>query len=642
MTAGSGAADIRRRQPAFPVTDVPRTDRYARRKQGDERFGGRGRHAEPISPARRLLDILGWILAAVGLFLALLVVVGLILSARLLEVKDAVDKAQALVTKASDSVSDLDLGELDDMSTELTALMDHAQAEMDDPMWRFAEALPILGPNLVAVRELTLVVEDVSVGTLAPIAAAADGFTIADLKPRDGALPIEPILRIAEVMPAAASAFEAAAKSAEAIDFSWTLPFVSGPGEDAVKMLTELAPVLTGSANVLANASDLLGVDEPRHYLLMFQNLAEATALGGMNSAFVGLDVADGKISFGDVVSAQDFRWQDGSPVLPPEPQLTQLYTNVMYERVNAATSRPDFPTAALISREWWAQRDDRPIDAVISVDPVALGYLLRATGPIALPGDVKLTSKNAVSQLLNQVYLDVGNGTKREVIERINNFFAQTAQRIFQKVLSPSIDIGKLIGAVSQGVRERHILAWSPHDAFQKLFVDGGLDGTLPKTNEEQTTLGVFFRDTSESKMDYYLKSKAKLVADMCSAEPKFTLTTTLTLDIDQATFDSLPIYIYPALGTGAEVRTQAFIYGPVGGWVDSTSIGIQGKTTVAVTTVDDLGRPVQSFEAWLTPGQSTEFTVQMTGPEGEYGMAQILATPMINPTELTVEQRC
>jgi len=589
-----------------------------------------------------VLDACGWILGIAGVFVALLAVVVLFLSARLLEVKDSVDRAQAIVTKASDSVSALDLGDLDTMSEELTALMDHAQAEMDDPMWRFAEALPILGPNLVAVRELTQVVEDVAIGTLAPIAVAADGFTIDDLKPRDGGLPVEPILRIADAMPAAAAAFEAATAKAQSIDFSWTLPFVSGPGEKAVTMLTDLAPVLTGSANVLENAGDLLGVGEPRHYLLMFQNLAEATALGGMNSAFVVVDVADGKISFGDVVSAQDFRWQDGQPVLPPEPQLTQLYTNVMYERVNAATSRPDFPTAALISREWWAKRDDRPLDAIISVDPVALSYLLRATGPVVLPGDVKLTSNNAVSQLLNRVYIDVGNGSKRDVIERINNFFAQAAQRIFNKILSPGIDVPKLIGAVTQGVQERHILAWSPHEAFQKLFVDGGLDGTLPTSNDDETVIGVFFRDTSESKMDFYLRSSAHLVADMCPAEPKFTLTTTLTLDIDQATFDSLPIYIHPALGTGEEVRTQAFIYGPVGGWIDGHAIGVQGKTTVAVATVDDLGRPVQSFEAWLTPGQTTEFTVEMTGPEGEYGMAEILATPMINPTELTVEQRC
>lgn len=42
----------------------------------------------------------------------------------------------------------------------------------------------------------------------------------------------------------------------------------------------------------------------------------------------------------------------------------------------------------------------------MLAVDPVALSYLLRATGSVTLPNGDHITSTNAVSVLLNQVYL--------------------------------------------------------------------------------------------------------------------------------------------------------------------------------------------------------------------------------------------
>ncbi|WP_282405108.1 DUF4012 domain-containing protein, partial [Pseudomonas sp. PS02285] len=81
------------------------------------------------------------------------------------------------------------------------------------------------------------------------------------------------------------------------------------------------------------------------------------------------------------------------------------LYSAYLVDHVNTTTSRPDFPTAAKLLRAFW-QRDIRPdhIDGVISVDPIALGRVLLATGPITV-GDVELTSTNALSILLKDVY---------------------------------------------------------------------------------------------------------------------------------------------------------------------------------------------------------------------------------------------
>ena len=45
----------------------------------------------------------------------------------------------------------------------------------------------------------------------------------------------------------------------------------------------------------------------------------------------------------------------------------------------------PDFPTAAATAQAMWERKTGQHVDGVLSLDPVALGYILDATGPVKI-----------------------------------------------------------------------------------------------------------------------------------------------------------------------------------------------------------------------------------------------------------------
>jgi EpsI family protein len=67
----------------------------------------------------------------------------------------------------------------------------------------------------------------------------------------------------------------------------------------------------------------------------------------------------------------------------------------------------PDFPRTGEITKAMVEQGLDEDVDGVISVDPVALSYILTGTGPVVLKDGTVLTDSNVVPTLLNRVYVD-------------------------------------------------------------------------------------------------------------------------------------------------------------------------------------------------------------------------------------------
>lgn len=589
------------------------------------------RHARRQRPSRRLIVTL----SVVGGLIVLLATAGGWLGTRVLNAKSSLESAQSLVGTVKKQATAMDFAGIGTSSTELSKLTADAVNQAHDPVWRAAEFIPIAGKNLTVVRELAESIDSIAQDTVGPLAMVASTLSVESLKPVDGRLNVEPIQKLAAAMAPAAVALDATTKDVAAIDASGTVSQVS---DAHTKLNTMLQPVneMIGSANsALAVAPDMLGASGPRTYLLVFQNLAEATALGGTSAALTEIKVDNGAISIQRQASSGDFPWRD-SPIMEPDPTLSALYTPQFYTRLNLATSRPDFPTAAGIAEAFWQEHIGGTVDGVISIDPAALGYILKATGPVAMSTGDQLTSDNVVKLLLNEVYFRYA-GT--DVGPQTDAFFAEAAKTMFSALVNTKAEPKALLQAVSQGVNNHRIMAWSAHPAEQQLLATTPLSGILPTDNTSTTTTGVFFRDMSASKMDYYLNTKATLTTDACtSSTPTFTTQVDLHSNITPEQAATLPAYVASGPWGGDQFQTQVFFYGPPGTKLASTSVDAAGVLSEVGGTADDLGRPVVWFWVILAPGQTSTITATFTGAEGTYAAPELRTTPMLNPTTVTV----
>lgn len=506
-----------------------------------------------------------------------------------------------------------------------------ARALTSDPVWSLAEGLPWVGPQLAAVATVAESLDGVASTALQPLSDVAATFSVDALRPQGGRLDLAPLQEISGAAQTATDGVGAAAASVSAIDrVALVAPVLEAV--DEVDGLLEEASVAT---DALARATELipsmLGAEAPRDYLVLFQNNAEWRSLGGIPGAMALIHTEGGALSLAAQESSSDYPRYDDA-VLPLDDEVHAIYGDRPGRWIQNVTQVPDFAVSATLAREMWArEHGGQLVDGVISLDPVALSYLLEATGPITLTtGDV-LAPDTAVPLLLNDVYARYTRPADQD------EFFAMAAASVFARLSSGEVDPAALVAALTRAGDEDRLLLWSTHDGEQTLLADTTLAGGLPVSDGDTARFGVYVNDGTGSKMDFYQNAGASLTWDTCTldaagdarGDARLTLTVGNTAPADAA---NLPAYITgdSAFGVPAGItRTIGYLYLPEG--FDLIDATMSDGSGFGGGTHD--GRRVLSFAIDLAPGQSATATVVARASTPGAATLEAVTTPTLTP---------
>ncbi|TDX74505.1 uncharacterized protein DUF4012 [Rathayibacter sp. PhB151] len=585
-----------------------------------------------------------WITLTVLLVLVIGAVVAAFLAVQTYEkamtVRAKLTSAIPLVSQVADQLTGFDTAGAESTAGQIATLTGEARDETDDPVWRVMEIVPFLGPNLSAVRAATEIADDVSGKIVTPLSSTS----LDVLKPVDGKVDIAAITALSDKITVAKGVVDEAQARVEGIDRGALVPQVASALDAFAPQLETATSAMDQVQPITAILPDALGASGPRSYLVLFQNLAEAQALGGGASSVMQLNVDGGAITVGTQQSSQDFR---GLQSVTVDQSALDTFGGNLATTFNVSTSRPDFPTASSIATQFWAQKfPEQKIDGVLAIDPMALQYLLASTGPVTLSDGTELTSENTVSTLLNKVYFRYSDAT---VADATDAFFSEASATVLGKILGGDMEPSKMLPAVVKAVGESRILAYSTDPDEQALLAPTPIAGVLPTDNDDTSTTGVFFQDASiGSKMDYYLdtavtqSSTNRCAADGTSFSTQVTLTNTITEKVAR----TLPKYVAANGGNRfplGDFVTNVYVYGPPGTTTSqaqaSWSDPLGGAASVLEPS-EDLGRPVARVAVQLAPGESTTVTVGFTAADAAatFGEQAVRVTPMINKTEVTL----
>jgi hypothetical protein len=338
---------------------------------------------------------------------------------------------------------------------ELASHAREAAALTSDPIWRAAEIVPWIGPNLSAVRNLAGATDEVAVGAISPLVNLSGSLRPDLFKPVDGAVPLQPMIDAQQDVRSADDALEGAAQRVRGIDQSSLISQVSAAVDQLGPVLTETADTVDAARRAIDLLPAMLGANGPRNYLVLFQNPAEPRAGGGNPGALALIGTDGGRISLLQQATSGDFpRFPE--PVLPLTTETAGIYGNITGRFIQDVTLTPRFDVSAELASEMWFQRFGTRVDGVLSIDPVALGYLLAATGPIDLSSGDQLTAENAADLLLNQVYQRYPAQADQDA------FFAAASAAVFDRISTGNFDATKLVGALAQAGDERRVLVWN------------------------------------------------------------------------------------------------------------------------------------------------------------------------------------
>ena len=518
----------------------------------------------------------------VALFLGLVAVVLLTVYVgnRALIAKDSLTAAQSQLTSFKSIVGQPGAPSTTTLYSKLQQNTTKAAAQVDDPVWSLYERIPVLGPNLKAFRQTTEMVNTLVKNGVGPIAKAADGISVDSLKPTNGGIDIAPLKTLSPAVADLDDAITVANRSAAQIDTKDTVAQLKGPVDQVRTMLSQYAPTIHEIRKVMPVLYPALGGEGKRHYLLIFQNNAEERASGGNPASMAMLVVNNGKITLGKQPNSGDFpspyTTAPYTPTGAGNGDWSKIYTTYASTYLTNVTMTPDFPSSAKMIRAMYRDQLGGKVDGVISFDPVALSYLLNATGPVKLADGTTIDSTNAVKFLLSDVYAKYPDSRVQDAV------FASAAQAVFTAVTNGQGDPKSYLAQLQPMMDEQRLKMWSVRDDEEKLLMTSPLGNMLPADNTAKTVLGVYNNDDATSKMSYYMDEQIGVTTNTCTATPSYTVSTKVinTLPVSQAY--SLPAYVkaHQARIVAGGDRQWVQVYGPVGAKLKA--VYIDGKKVV------------------------------------------------------------
>lgn len=551
---------------------------------------------------------------------------------RVWTVKSEMEALVPLAEQARSAIDSSDPALLASAAEEISGGAQRASSAAGDPVWRAAEFVPVIGPNLAAVR--------VTADELGQIAAAAPGLlavteSLAERAP--GAL-VDPAAlgAVAPKIEASARSLAKAEKALHGLDTEVLIaPVAQGVVQvrEAVDALAPLAAVAADAAHVLPGA---LGGDGARSILLMVQNPAELRTGGGISGSFVELRADGGRLALVGQADSSEFPHRS-TPLIEVPPATAALYGDGVARYVQNASMTPDFAFSGELASTWWAGLTGRTPDMVVAVDPYVLQALLTTTGPVALPSGATIDAGNVLDTLLVQPYLTMSSEQQTEL-------FSAAVEAVFARVSDGSIDAMTLVRAVDQPAADGRISVWSAHPDEQEVLGRSTVGGPLARQQAAGPgAFAVYFNDATGGKMAGYLDVDIDSRTIGCRPDGLAEVVVSVTMGSHApADVATLPVSLTGGglFGVGAgDIGTNVTVSAPDGSFVGA--VVVKGEAYAAASAIDH-GRAGSTARVNLSPSEVNVLEFHFLIPETDADSLAVVHTPLMNGADVTVGGGC
>lgn len=390
-----------------------------------------------------------------------------------------------------------------------------ASSASHDPFWELTSHLPFVGANARAASVVSRSLNHVVQGALVPLnqsntfgVISADNAGVANLMSALGT-DTAPIAQ-------AVAAIDKANRDIQTLHVGSLWNFVGRKVTSAQQKISKADTQIQDLSRLATVTPTLLGQERPQTLLLLFQTPAEERGTGGLVGAWGELRTDKGSVSLLDFGSLDSLAKVQTVPA-GVNPEIATTYGNVIQVPQNFNVSA-SFPDAAQIFSTSWTTGPGHGVvpDAVLSIDPVALGHLLSATGPVKTASGLQLNASNAVDILLRQEYYTFPGTDQGPRVA----FLGEVTRAVFAKLTKPGYSVGALGRKIAQSAGDGDLLVWSATPADQRQWVKLRVSGDLgsPTTAAGMGTVRLALNSLDGSKLGAYLTTTVD-VTNTCTA---------------------------------------------------------------------------------------------------------------------------
>lgn len=263
--------------------------------------------------------------------------------------------------------------------------------------------------------------------------------------------------------------------------------------KDKMPMFEEL---LSDSREYVDFLEGIIGIDESKKYLLLFNNYSELRPTGGFPGTYGVISFSNGGLENFFVDDVYNLDGQLKENIIPPKP--LQHITPTLGMRDSSWFI--DFPASTRKAMSFFAREAGYKVDGVIALNPDVISHVLRAVGPIKMPEyGLTLTADNFLESIQEEVeYGDNRAQPKRVVVD--------LAPRLLTKLYSATPEQWlKIFNSWMASLEEKDILFYLENKGLEEFAVKKGFGGEVknPPTGGAGGYLAVNFSNIKGSKTD-------------------------------------------------------------------------------------------------------------------------------------------
>ena len=399
-------------------------------------------------------------------------------------------RSQAEIARGQTSPSNLENGLPITALQRASSEFHRARALLDAPPMFLVRYLPLVGRQVESARALSLAGADAADTTIEALTAAKAELA---KHPGTGSGRLQQLRQILAIA-------TAAQRRLSGLHYGPRTGLIGSLADGRNQLSNEIGKLVNSLDRGTAagrSLTDLLGGDH--RVLLLATNNAEMRAGSGMPLQIGVLQFSDGQTHLETLQSTNNFVIPRGA--VPPPPDLAARWGWVQPANdFDEVLSSPRFDLTAPTAAKMWAALGQKPVDAVIAVDPVLLAGIVGVTGPVTAGGQT-YTGQDIVAEILHDQY------AKYHSLSRRQDQLGVLAQAAFARFDAGGWSVPAMFQTLAADAGGRHLMLWSSVAADEAGWVRSGVGGVLTTHS-----LMVNILNKGRNKLDWFLPTSTTL----------------------------------------------------------------------------------------------------------------------------------
>ncbi|MBI4084563.1 MAG: DUF4012 domain-containing protein [Candidatus Levybacteria bacterium] len=375
--------------------------------------------------------------------------------------------------------------------------------------------------------------------------------------------------------------------------------------------LQKYEPILALFLSVADALPDLLGFDNEKIYLVLFQNNMELRPGGGFIGSYGLLTVKNGKMLTFTIHDVYDADGKLKGHLEPPFAIKRHLGASHWFLRDSNMSA--DFPTNAKKAAYFLNLETNERVDGVIGVDVSFAQTLLSVVGPISIPEyQTSVSSENFFTLIETKTEEDFfpGSTQKRDILTAV---YKSLEQALFVPEKAPLL---KLAIATTVGIEQKHVQFAFSDPYLARIFSINNLSGSIVDERVEK----------EDVVNDFLLVSETNVGANKANYHIQRAINTMVQVNEEGRVVETVKIsYTHTGSEKSAfngDYKNYLRIFVPKGSVLDQ--VAIDGKALATVEAVTDPA--VYQAKQFRAP---EGLEIETAEEEGKRGFGALLVVP-------------